>query len=94
MRQTRSPMVAARMRRSRARPLRIDWELATDEVMLRSVRVRFTRHAELAALSLATRDAQLVEHTRRDRYSGVGGDGSGANKLGQIFMTVRGELRS
>jgi ribA/ribD-fused uncharacterized protein len=93
IRQERSPMIAARMGRSRARPLRADWESVKDEVMLRAVRAKFTQHADLAALLLATGDALIVEQTRRDRYWGDGGDGSGANRLGQILMGVRDELR-
>jgi ribA/ribD-fused uncharacterized protein len=84
-------MIAARMGRSRARPLRADWEQVKDEIMLRAVRAKFTQHADLAALLLATGDALIVEHTRRDRY--WGGDGAGANRLGQILMRVRDELR-
>ena len=45
-------------------------------------------------LLLSTGDALIIEHSRRDRYWGDGGDGSGANKLGQILMRVRGELRA
>jgi predicted NAD-dependent protein-ADP-ribosyltransferase YbiA (DUF1768 family) len=36
---------------------------------------------------------QIVEHTENDRYWGDGGDGSGKNRLGQILMRVREELR-
>jgi N-glycosidase YbiA len=42
---------------------------------------------------LATGDAKIVEHTENDAYWGDGGDGSGQNKLGQILMEVREELR-
>ena len=38
-------------------------------------------------------DAKVVEHTEKDRYWGDGGDGSGENRLGQILMRVREELR-
>ena len=93
IRQTPSPMVAARMGRSRARPLRSDWALVKDEIMLRAVRVKFAQHAQLAALLLSTRDALIVEHSRRDSYWGDGGDGSGANRLGHILIQVRAELR-
>jgi len=94
IRQTPSPMVAARMGRSRARPLRPDWDLVKDEIMLRAVRAKFAQHAQLAALLLQTGDVLIVERSRRDRYWGDGADGSGANKLGQILMQVRAELRA
>jgi ribA/ribD-fused uncharacterized protein len=92
IRQAPSPTLAARMGRSRARPLRPDWELVRDEIMLRAVRAKFAQHADLAALLLSTGDALIVERSRRDRYWGNGGDGSGANKLGLILMSVRAEL--
>jgi N-glycosidase YbiA len=94
IRQAPSPTVAARMGRSRARPLRPDWALVKDEIMLRAVRAKFAQHADLAALLLSTGDALIVERSRRDRYWGAGADGSGANNLGLILMTVRAELRA
>ena len=62
--------------------------------MLRAVRAKFAQHVDLAALLLATGDALIVERARRDSYWGAGADGSGANKLGQILMIVRAELRA
>jgi ribA/ribD-fused uncharacterized protein len=94
IRQTPSPMVAARMGRSRARPLRPDWEVVKDEIMLRAVRAKFAQHAQLADLLLSTGDGLIVEHSRRDHYFGDGGDGSGVNRLGQILTQVRAELRA
>ena len=94
IRQTPSPMVAARMGRSRARPLRSDWDLVKDEIMLRAVRAKFAQHAQLAALLLSTGDALIVEHSRRDHYWGDGADGTGENRLGHILMQVRAELRA
>ena len=94
IRQTPSPMVAARMGRSRARPLRPDWELVKDAIMLHAVRAKFTQQADLTALLLSTGDVLIVERSRRDRYWGDGGDGAGANKLGHILMQVRADLRA
>lgn len=89
-----SPMIAARMGRSRARPLRPDWESVKDSIMREAVRARFTQHPELRSMLLGTAEALLVEHTTRDRYWGDGGDGSGQNRLGHILMEVRSELRA
>lgn len=93
IRLTASPMIAARMGRDRKRPLRKDWEAVKDEIMLKAVRVKFIQHAEMAELLLSTADARLVEHTANDRYWGDGGDGTGLNRLGEILMRVREELR-
>ena len=88
-----SPMIAARMGRSRKRPLRKDWEAVKDDVMLEALRAKFGRHPQLRKKLLETGGAVLVEHTRNDRYWADGGDGSGLNKLGLLLMQVRSELR-
>src|SRR3954467_67388 len=62
IRQTRSPMIAARMGRDRKKPLRRDWEAVKDNIMREAVRAKFTQHPELTELLLATGDAVLVEH--------------------------------
>jgi N-glycosidase YbiA len=93
VRLAKSPMVAARMGRSRQRPLRPDWETAKDDIMREALRAKFDQHHELRSLLLSTQDAQLVEHTANDRYWGDGGDGTGKNRLGQLLMELRAELR-
>ncbi|MGD0044065.1 MAG: NADAR family protein [Isosphaeraceae bacterium] len=94
VRQATSPMIAARMGRSRKRPLRKDWEAVKDRIMHEAVLAKFTQHAELRATLLSSGNATIVEHTEKDRYWGDGDDGSGRNRLGQILMQVREELRS
>jgi len=94
LRLARSPMVAARMGRARARPLRADWDRVKDDIMLEALRAKFTQHEGLKSKLLATRDARLVEHTKNDRYWADGGDGTGRNRLGELLMKVRAELRS
>src|SRR5262245_61377195 len=86
IRLARSPMIAARMGRSRKRPLRKDWESVKDAIMHEAVLAKFTQHADLRETLLATGDAQIVEHTEKDNYWGDGGDGSGQNRLGRILM--------
>ena len=94
IRRANKPMLAANMGRDRKRPLRRDWEGVKDRIMLDAVRAKFTQHDDLKAVLLGTGDAQLVEHTANDDYWGDGGDGSGKNRLGQILMQVREELRA
>lgn len=93
IRTTPSPMVAARLGRSRSVPIRKDWESSKDDIMREAVRMKFTHNLEMRKILLSTGDAQLVEHTQNDRYWGDGGDGSGKNMLGKILMEVRDELR-
>lgn len=94
IRQAKSPMIAARMGRDRKKPLRRDWESVKDSVMRDAVRAKFQQHPELRELLLSTGTALLVERTENDSYWGDGGDGSGKNRLGQILMDVRDELRT
>jgi N-glycosidase YbiA len=93
VRLAKSPMIAARMGRSRQRPLRRDWEGAKDDIMREALRAKFTQHAALKSLLLSTGAAELVEHTTNDRYWGDGGDGKGKNRLGQLLMELREQLR-
>src|SRR5437588_10599115 len=44
VRQAKSPMIAARMGRSRQRPLRADWERVKDAIMRAAVLAKFSRH--------------------------------------------------
>ena len=89
-----SPMIAARMGRDRAKPLRSDWESVKEEIMREALRAKFTQHEDLRELLLETGEAALVEHTKNDRYWGDGGDGTGLNRLGNLLMELRTALRS
>jgi len=87
-----SPMVAARMGRNRAWPLRPDWRRIKDAIMRDGVRAKVAQHHDVRETLLGTGEALIVEHTRNDSYWGDGGDGSGKNMLGRILMEVRAEL--
>lgn len=87
-----SPAIAARMGRSRSRPLRPDWEQVKDDVMRKAVRAKVIQHAQVRQILLSTGDATLIEHSNKDRYWADGGDGRGKNMLGKIWMEVRAEL--
>jgi ribA/ribD-fused uncharacterized protein len=89
VRQTKSPMIAARMGRSRERPLRTDWESVKDDAMREALKAKFDQHPALRSLLLHTGDAQLIEHTKNDNYWADGGDGRGKNRLGQLLMELR-----
>ena len=93
IRQAKSPMIAARMGRSRKHPLRKDWEAVKDALMLEAVLAKFTQHDDLREILLGTGQARLVEHTDNDSYWADGGDGSGKNMLGIVLMKVRDQLR-
>ena len=94
VRAAKSPMIAARLGRSRKVKLRRDWESVKVGVMRDAVAAKFTQHDDLRTLLLSTGDAKLVEHTENDDYWGDGGDGSGQNVLGRLLMQLRDELRA
>lgn len=79
-------------RAGRRLALRSDWESVKDQVMYDVCLDKFTRHADLKKALLETGSAYLEEtNTWGDRYWGV--DGHGKNRLGQILMRIRDELK-
>jgi N-glycosidase YbiA len=89
-----SPMVAARLGRSRSVPIRDDWETVKDDVMRKAIRAKFDSHPELKRLLLATGNEELVEQTTQDHYWGCGTSGTGRNMLGILLMELRQELNT
>ncbi len=93
IRQAKTPKLAAQMGRDRSKPLRSDWEVMKEAVMKEALYAKFTQHPDLTTQLLATGQAPLVEHTQNDRYWGDGGDGTGKNRLGQLLVELREQLR-
>jgi ribA/ribD-fused uncharacterized protein len=93
IRKAEKPPIAKGLADKNKATIRPDWDQLKDEVMHRAVRCKFERHGELKALLLATGDEELIESAPTDTYWGVGRDGTGQNKLGQILMRIRDELR-
>lgn len=89
-----TPAAAAAMGRDRRLGLRADWDQIRDEVMLTALRAKFTAHEGIKRILLGTNRREIVEHTAKDRYWGDGGDGTGVNRLGQLLMQLRDELRA
>lgn len=90
-----TPMLA----KERARELTVehrrqDWPVVKEQVMLDGLRSKFRQHPDLRERRLLTGEQLLVEHTKSDDYWGDGGNGTGKNRLGQLLMQVRTELRS
>jgi ribA/ribD-fused uncharacterized protein len=94
IRRAKSPMIAARMGRSRKKPLRKDWESAKEKIMREALHAKFTQHPALRSLLLSTGEETIVEHTENDNYWGDGGDGTGKNRLGILLMELREKLRT
>lgn len=57
--------------------------------MLKGLFYKFKAHPKLTEVLLGTGEAELIEHTQKDKYWADGGDGSGLNMLGKLLMKVR-----
>ncbi len=81
-------------RRGRQVTLRSEWESMKDGIMLDLNRQKF-RDPDLRKKLLATGNATLIEgNTWGDMYWGVCAHiGKGKNRLGQILMQIRDEVR-
>lgn len=95
IRRVKRPNIAFRMGNDRrtARPAK-GWERKRDQVMREALHAKLTQHPELRELLLSTGDRKIVEHTDRDAYWGDGGNGTGKNRLGQLLMEERAQLRA
>ena len=93
IRKANSPMIAARLGRSRKVKIRRDWESARIDVMRRAVRAKFKAHRELRELLLSTGNEEHIEDAPKDDFWGCGPSGKGQSWLGRILMEVRKELR-
>ena len=76
---------------------RADWSAVKDDVMLKALRAKFAQHEDLKEQLVATGNGYLVEHPKRDKYWGDGGDGGnntkGQNMLGKLLVKVREEIK-
>jgi hypothetical protein len=55
---------------------------------------KIAQYPPIEKLLLSTGDATIVEHTVNDSYWADGGDGSGKNRLGVLWMEIREELKA
>ena len=93
-----APTPGKSKRLGRSVNLRPDWEDVKDDIMLLALRLKFSDR-DMAKKLLATGDEYLVEGTWwHDRYWGVCScpvcDGRGKNRLGELLMKVREELKN
>lgn len=72
--------------------LRPDWDTAKDQIMYELNQQKYAQ-PNMRAKLLATGDRKLIEGNHwNDRYWGVC-NGTGQNRLGEILMKIRAELR-
>ena len=73
--------------------IKSDWDLIKDYIMYKAVYAKFSQNKNLKKLLLDTEPRVLYESTKTDKYWGIGKDGDGMNKLGQLLMKIRQELK-
>ena len=88
-----SPMKAANLGRSRSVPLRENWADVKDDAMRRALKAKFAAHPDLRELLLSTGEEPLIEATSDDYYWGCGTRGDGLNRLGELLMELRAQLK-
>lgn len=93
IRRAATPKDARGLGQSRSLVLRADWDQVRDDIMLQALRLKF-QVAKARQLLLSTGSRPLVESSPYDYYWACGQDGSGQNRLGQLLMQVREEIRA
>jgi ribA/ribD-fused uncharacterized protein len=72
---------------------RPDWHEVKLGIMRRADAAKYSQNSDLAALLLATGDAELIEDSPFEPFWGIGPDGKGFNWAGKVLMEVRETLR-
>jgi len=83
--------IPARRSDLRSIACRPDWDDIREAVMWEALQVKFAQPAFRMAL-LHTGNSELAEHAPWDPYWGLGPDGNGANRLGQMLTALRDAL--
>lgn len=94
VRSASSPMIAKEIANQlELQYLQSNWHNKKEKVMWEALMAKFTQHPELKELLLSTQQRDIAEHTRNDNYWGDAGDGSGLNRLGELLVQLRSQIR-
>jgi ribA/ribD-fused uncharacterized protein len=81
-------------RDAKAGPIRSDWAKVKEHVMYEALTAKFMQNEKIHDQLLETGHDILVERSKKDKYWGDGGNGSGLNRLGALLMHLREELKN
>jgi ribA/ribD-fused uncharacterized protein len=84
-----TPLQAAGMGRNIHHPIRENWDDVKDAVMRFAVLTKVLTHPEVRDLLCSTGVDRLLEDSPTDYYWGIGREGGGKNRLGEILMEIR-----
>jgi ribA/ribD-fused uncharacterized protein len=73
--------------------IRPDSEQLKGGVMERALRAKLTQHESLRDILVGSGDEKIEEDSPKDAYWGIGPDGTGQNRLSEMLMRLRAELR-
>ena len=73
--------------------LRADWEEVKVDVMYKAINAKFTQNEDLKKRLLATKDMELLEDSKWDKFWGINKKDEGKNMLGKLLVKLRTELR-
>ncbi|MCK8045323.1 GTP cyclohydrolase II RibA [Shewanella sp. 1CM18E] len=94
VRSTPSPMLAKQVAMQlESKYLKSNWQDVKELIMWQALAAKFTQHPQLKELLLSTKNRSIAEHTNNDAYWGDAGDGSGLNRLGELLVELRCQLR-
>ena len=68
-------------------------EIMKDEAMIHVLDAKFSQNAELAAYLISTAPRKLIHWAPWDNYWGWSRESNGWNRLGELLMELRNELR-
>ena len=88
-----TPARAKKMGLSNEHPVRGDWEAVRDRVMKKALRSKFVQNPGLLARLQKTDGRRLEEASPGDLYWGTGVRGNGRNRMGELLMELRTELK-
>jgi len=86
------PKTAKAIAIAHAAQTRADWNQVKEQVMREACVAKYSQHADLREYLLSTEYRELVEDSPTDAYWGIA-NGKGKNRLGEILMQIRQELR-
>jgi len=80
---------AADTGREETRELREDWDEIKFDVMCLAVSLKLMQNEYILNLLMETEQQDIIEDSPTDYYWGCGVDGTGRNRLGEVFMLIR-----
>lgn len=89
-----TPKRAANFGRRRDIEIRSDWDSVKEDVMYEALFCKFTQYPDLKAELIGTDNEVIVEDSPFDYYWGCGRKGTGLNRLGNLLMQLREQLKS